>query len=125
MSQTSVKSIGQVGIPVRNLERAIRFYKDKLRLTFLFQSDTFSFFDCDGVRLFLSLPEKAGYSRASSVIYFSVENIRKTYENWQANGVEFIDEPHFIAKVGNQETWMAFFKDTEDNTLAIMSEIDV
>jgi hypothetical protein len=37
----------------------------------------------------------------------------------------FIDEPHIVAKMGQIETWMAFFKDGEDNTHAIMSEVTV
>ncbi len=40
-----------------------------------------------------------------------------------AMGVTFIDEPHLIAKMGQTETWMAFFKDGEGNTHAIMSEV--
>ena len=37
-------------------------------------------------------------------------------------GVEFVDEPHFIAKMPDHELWMTFFKDTEGNTLALMAE---
>ncbi|MBP1081945.1 hypothetical protein JOC74_002438 [Bacillus capparidis] len=33
--------------------------------------------------------------------------------------------PLFVAKIGQIETWMAFFKDTEDNTLALMSEVQI
>jgi methylmalonyl-CoA/ethylmalonyl-CoA epimerase len=39
--------------------------------------------------------------------------------------VTFIDEPHLIAKMGQTETWMAFFKDSEDNTHALMSEFEL
>jgi methylmalonyl-CoA/ethylmalonyl-CoA epimerase len=31
----------------------------------------------------------------------------------------------FVAKMGQTETWMVFFKDTEDNTHALMSEVQV
>jgi methylmalonyl-CoA/ethylmalonyl-CoA epimerase len=31
-------------------------------------------------------------------------------------------EPHLIAKMPDHELWMAFFRDSEDNTLAIMAE---
>ncbi|TDL31784.1 VOC family protein [Jeotgalibacillus sp. S-D1] len=125
MSNSPVQAVGQIGVPVRNLKRANQFYRDRLGLKFLFETDTMSFFDCEGVRLFLSLPEKEKFARASSVIYFTVGDIHQTYKKWHADGVEFIGEPHRINKSGNTETWMAFFKDPEENTLAIMSELAV
>ena len=38
-------------------------------------------------------------------------------------GVEFIDEPHLIARMPDHELWMSFFKDPSDNMLALMSEV--
>jgi methylmalonyl-CoA/ethylmalonyl-CoA epimerase len=37
-------------------------------------------------------------------------------------GVNFVDAPHLIAKMPDHELWMAFFNDTEGNTLALMHE---
>lgn len=33
--------------------------------------------------------------------------------------------PLFVAKIGQTETWMAFYKDTEDNTFVLMSEVQI
>ncbi|MGN7178717.1 VOC family protein, partial [Cytobacillus sp. SAFR-174] len=63
------------------------------------------------------------FAHSSSVIYFQVTNIKDTYERLVIKEVIFIDEPHVVAKMGQTETWMAFFKDTEDNTHALMSEV--
>jgi len=120
-----IRKVGQIGIPVKDVNRALEFYKDILGLPMLFNTDTMAFFECNGVRLLLSLPEKEEFARPSSVLYFQVENIDDTYEELQDKGVSFIDNPHLIAKMGNVETWMAFFKDSEDNTHAIMSEVQV
>jgi methylmalonyl-CoA/ethylmalonyl-CoA epimerase len=125
MVMNSIQKIGQIGVPVKDLEKAIDFYKEVLGLTLLFKMDSLAFFDCNGVRLLLSLPEKEEFAFASSVIYFQVENIKELYENFLKKGVQFIDEPHMVAKVGQTETWMAFFKDTEDNTHALMSEVQI
>ncbi|MBS4200931.1 VOC family protein [Bacillus sp. FJAT-49732] len=122
---TGMQKIGQIGVPVQNLIRALSFYKDSLELPLLFNTDTMAFFECNGIRLLLSLPEKEEFAHPSSVIYFQVANIHNTYEKLKAKGVTFIDEPHLIAKMESVETWMAFFKDTEDNTHAIMSEVQV
>lgn len=39
-----MKTIGQVSIPVKNLERAVSFYRDLLKLPLLFETDTMAFF---------------------------------------------------------------------------------
>ncbi|MBV7508404.1 VOC family protein [Bacillus sp. sid0103] len=119
----NVQKVGQIGVPVKDLDRAIYFYKDLLDLPLLFNTDTMAFFECNGLRLFLSLPENEQFAHSSSVIYFHVENIKETYQKMIEKGVNFIDEPHIVAKVGQTETWMTFFKDTEENTHALMSEV--
>lgn len=118
-----IKKIGQIGVPAKDIERATAFYKDKLGLQLLFNTDTMAFFDCDGVRLLVSLPEKEEFAHASSILYFHVEDIRHAYEEYTEKGIVFIDEPHMVAKMGQTETWMVFFKDTEDNMHGFMSEV--
>ncbi|WP_339252790.1 VOC family protein [Sporosarcina sp. FSL W8-0480] len=117
-----IKQIGQIGVPAKDIERATAFYKDKLGLQLLFNNDVMAFFDCGGVRLFVSLPEKEEFAHPSSVLYFHVEDIQQAYENYKAKGIVFIDKPHMVAKMGQTETWMVFFKDTEDNMHGLMSE---
>ena len=82
-----------------------------------------AFFDCAGVRLMLSLPERPSFDHPSSVLYFTVEDLRMAYRTLAARGVPFIDEPHLIAKMPDHELWMAFFTDTEGNTHGLMSEV--
>ena len=120
-----ISKIGQVAVPVKDLERAVTFYKEQLGLQLLFQTDNMAFYDCNGLRLLLSLPEKEDFARASSVLYFHVEHIQATYKDFMAKGIVFTDEPHLIAKMGQTETWMVFFEDTEGNTHALMSEVNV
>ena len=121
----TIDSIKQIGIPVKELSRAVKFYKEELQLPLLFETDTMAFFDCNGLRLLLSFPEKEEYAHASSVLYFHTTDIESMYSQLVNNGVSFIDKPHIVAKMGNTETWMAFFKDTEENTHALISEIEV
>ena len=125
METTMVQKVGQIGVPVKDLNRALDFYKKKLGLSLLFNTDSMAFFECDGLRLMLSLPEKDVFAHSSSVIYFQVPNIKDTYESLVGKEVIFIDEPHVVAKMGQTETWMVFFKDTEENTHALMSEVQV
>jgi len=121
---TTIQGVGQIGVPVKELTRAVTFYKDTLALPLLFNTDTMAFFECNGLRLLLSLPEKEQFAHPSSVIYFQVEDIKATYQCLMEKGVIFIDEPHVVVKMGQTETWMTFFKDTEDNIHALMSEVN-
>ena len=123
MHTNPVQKVGQIGIPVKNIERATAFYQEKLGLPLLFNTDTMAFFDCEGVRLLLTLPENEQFAHPSSVIYLQVENIKAKYEELLSEGVKFIGEPHVVAKIGDIESWMVFFKDTEENTHAFMSEV--
>lgn len=121
---TIINSLGQIAVPVKDINRAMSFYKDVLGLPLLFNTDTMAFFDCNGVRLLLSLPEKEQFTNASSVLYFQVDDIHASYKELSEKGVPFTDEPHFIAKMGATETWMVFFNDTEGNMHALMSEFE-
>ncbi|WP_078381992.1 VOC family protein [Sutcliffiella halmapala] len=125
MKAELIQNVGQIGIPVKDLNRALDFYKEKLGLSLLFNTDNMAFFECNGLRLMLTLPEKEEFANSSSVIYFQVNNIQDTYEHLIDKEVTLIDKPHVVAKVGQTETWMVFFKDTEDNTHALMSEVQV
>lgn len=120
----NIQKINQIGVSVKDINRAVNFYK-ALSLPLLFSTDTMAFFDCNGTRILLSLPEKEEFSHPSSVIYFQVDNIKETYEKFMNDGISFVDEPHIVAKMDGIETWMTFFKDTEGNTHAFTSEVEV
>ena len=120
----SLSQIGQIAIPVHDVERATAFYRDTLGMRLLFQvQPKMAFFDCGGVRLMLSLPEGEGQDHPASVLYYKVDDIHGAAESLAARGVTLESPPHLIAKMPDHELWMAFFKDTEGNTLAVMSEV--
>ena len=53
-----IQKVGQIGVPVKDLSRAIGFYKDKIGLSLLFNTDSMAFFECNNMRLLLSLQKK-------------------------------------------------------------------
>lgn len=121
--QISLSRIGQIAIPVSDLKRAIEFYRDTLGMKFLFDVPKMAFFDCAGVRLLLTLPEEVEANKQSSIIYYAVSDINSATSVLIRRGVEFISEPHMVAKMPDHDLWMAFFRDSEGNTLALMSEV--
>ena len=115
--------IGQISMTAQDVDRATAFYKDTLQLPFLFRFGDLSFFDCAGIRLMVSKPEKPEFDHPGSVLYFKVPDIRAAYRELGERGVTFEGEPHLIARMPDHELWMAFFTDSEGNTLALMSEV--
>jgi methylmalonyl-CoA/ethylmalonyl-CoA epimerase len=115
--------IGQILVPVRDLRRAVEFYRDILGMRFLFEVPRMAFFDCGGIRLLLGLPEGDGPAQPATVIYYKVDDIRESYESLRARGVRFKGEPHFVARLTDHDLWMAFLIDSEENLLALMSEV--
>ena len=118
-----LSQIGQISVNVHDLERAAAFYRDTLGMKHLFTVPKMAFFDCNGIRLMLGLPEKPEFDHPSSVIYFKVNDIQNTFQTFSEHGVKFEDAPHLIAKMPDHDLWMAFFRDSENNLLALMSEV--
>jgi len=120
---TTLARIGQIAINAHDVDRATAFYRDVLGLKHLFRAGQLSFFDCGGVRLMLDRPEKPEFDHPSSIIYFQVGDIRAAHRRLKDAGTKFEDEPHVIAQMPTHDLWMTFFRDTEGNLLALMSEV--
>jgi len=119
----NLRHIEQVAIPVRDLARATAFYRDTLGMKFLFEAPPhLAFFDCDGVRLALSISTDPMYDPPGSILYYRVPDIEAAHAELGERGVEILQGPHRVAVLGDFEIWMAFFEDTEGNTLAVTSE---
>jgi len=116
--------ISQIAIPVKDVPRAVAFYRDVLGMKFLFDAPPqLAFFECGGIRLMLSRPEKPEFDHPASVIYYKVPDIRAAHDTLVNRGVRFEGEPHLIARMPDHDLWMAFFWDVEGNMLALMSEV--
>ena len=119
----SLSRIGQIAVVVKDVERATAFYRDVLGMRFLFAYPGLAFFDCDGVRLMLSKPEKKEFDHPGSILYFRVPDIQQAYTILRERGVRFEDEPHLIARMTDHDLWMAFFEDLDDNVMGLMAEV--
>jgi methylmalonyl-CoA/ethylmalonyl-CoA epimerase len=119
-----ITRLGQISVNAKDVDRAAAFYQDVLGLQLLFKAPPgLAFFDCGGVRLMLDRAEKPEFDHPSSVLYFSVPDIQSAYARLKENGVRFEDEPHMIVKMPTHDLWMTFFRDSEGNLLALMSEV--
>ena len=123
MTNLTLGKIGQINVPAKDIGRATAFYRDVLGLPFLFEAPNMAFFDCAGVRLLLEVPQDPAFDHPSSIIYFLVEDIHGRWGELLASDVEAAAAPALIARMPDHELWMAFFNDSEGNTLALMEEV--
>ena len=117
-----LSAIGQILVPVRDVNQARDFYRDRLGMRFLFEFPGMAFFDAGGVRLYLAEPEAPDFQGVAT-IYYRVEDLDTAYETLRGRGVAFTDAPHLVHRDGTTQLWMAFAKDPDGNNVALMSEV--
>ena len=122
-SGAGIKQIGQIAINVHDTNRAVEFYRDTLGLKHLFTAGNLAFFDCGGVRLMLSPPEKAEFDHPSSILYFKVDDIQAAHQRLMHQNVKMEDKPHLVARMPDHELWLNEFRDSENNLMCLMSEV--
>ena len=122
-SGLALQKIRQIAINVHDPDRAVAFYRDILGLQLLFRAGHLAFFDCDGIRLMLSPPEKPEFDHPSSILYFKVEDIQQAYAELRARNVPTEGVPNLVAKMPDHDLWLAEFRDSEGNVMCLMAEV--
>jgi DNA-binding CsgD family transcriptional regulator/catechol 2,3-dioxygenase-like lactoylglutathione lyase family enzyme len=113
--------IGQISRSVRDIQQSESWYRDVLGLTHLYTFGKMAFFDMAGTRLYL---QEAQSPSAESILYLRVPDIQLAHDTLKSRQVEFISAPHLIHKhPDGTEEWMAFFKDPEGRSFALMSQV--
>ena len=116
-------TVGQLLIPVTDLERAIAFYRDSLGLRFLFSAPPqMSFFQAGSVRLLVGVPESGAAAMRGSMVYFKVTDIQQVFDTLHSRGVAMGDRPHVVHRTPTMELWLCEFRDPDGNMLALMCE---
>jgi methylmalonyl-CoA/ethylmalonyl-CoA epimerase len=117
----NISQIGQIALPVGDVDRAEAFYEKVLGLRKLYRYGELTFFDCSGVRLLLEKSrDMDGVKRGC--IYFRCADIALAVAELKKRGLAFDSAPHLIAKMSDHDLWMAFFTDPDGHTLALMQE---
>jgi len=118
----NLSHIGQIALAVSDVDRAEAFYEKSLGLRKLYRFGELTFFDCAGVRLMIERAHAPENVAHASVIYFRCADIALAVHELRGRGVVFDGEPHLIAKMDDHDLWMAFFKDPDGHTLALMQD---
>ena len=118
----NISQIGQIALPVVNVDRAEAFYEKVLGLRKLYRFGDLTFFDCAGVRLLLEKTIHPETVTHTGCIYFRCSDIALAVAELANRGLTFDSSPHLIAKMDDHDLWMVFFKDPDGHTLALMQE---
>jgi methylmalonyl-CoA/ethylmalonyl-CoA epimerase len=118
--ELNLNQIGQIALPVSDVDRSEAFYEKVIGLRKLFRFGDLSFFDCAGVRLLLD--KATGDIHPSGCLYFRCADIALVVAELEKRGASFQSKPHLIARMDDHDLWMAFFKDPDGHTLALMQE---
>jgi methylmalonyl-CoA/ethylmalonyl-CoA epimerase len=107
-----------VMLGVRDIERAVAFYAERLGLTSAGRFEEFAFFEAGGIKLCLS----GGLGQARRCdgkepveVVFGVAGVRQAFEALRATGVEFLSEPHVVDGVN----FVANFEDPDGHLLTL------
>ncbi|MDV8148292.1 VOC family protein [Arthrobacter sp. B10-11] len=116
----------QIAQHASDLQRAAGFYAALLgaEARAVFDPPGLLFFDLDGVRLLLES------GAPSALIYLAVPDVRASVAGLRDRGVEILEEPAVIfshednrlGPAGTDE-WMAFIRDSEGNTVGLVSQL--
>lgn len=113
--------IGQIYVTAHDLDRAVAFYRDRLGMRMLFQVPQMAFFQCGEVTVMLGVPESQEFDHPASIVYYAVEDIEAAHATLLDRGVTFTRDPALTHRAPDHELWIGFFKDSEDNTVALMA----
>lgn len=107
-------------IYVTNMDRSIEFYTKKLGCEIVFASAEFTHLSISGHETKIGLHSTEGeYSgqRISTEVTFEVSSVREIQKQLEERGVEFFRDAVIIAP----NTWIANFRDPDNNNLSITS----
>ena len=62
-----------------------------------------------------------GANEPESRVYFDVDDIQKAVAVLSNRGVKIEAKPSIVGQLGDTDVWIAAFRDSEDNIMALMS----
>lgn len=110
----------QVALTVRDLPRAIAFYRDTLGLPLMFESNNMAFFDVDGMRLMVALDPKRAANRSTAILYFDVADLDAKVASLAAAQVKLEGAVETVQRTAQGDLKLQQFVDPDGNALAVM-----
>jgi len=119
----TARGVGQILVQVKDVDRAVTFYRDALGLPVWMHlsEQRMAFLDAGGVRLYLDgNPSDESFS---SLVYYTVDSVEDAYEQLQQQGATAWIEPHVVHRTETSELRVALLRDPEGNGFAVMADV--
>jgi catechol 2,3-dioxygenase-like lactoylglutathione lyase family enzyme len=116
-----LKGIGQILVPVTDVDRAAGFYEHVLGLPVSMRFPGIAFFDAGGVRLYLATVPQEDF-RGRATVYFWVDDVSATLDLLESRGATVRERPGVVFRAGTYDLWMAFVTDPDGNQIGVMRE---
>ncbi len=113
----------QVALTTTDLPRAMTFYRDKLGLPLLFETNGMAFFNVAGMRLMIALDAKRPSGRPTSILYFDAPEFKKSHDYLVAAGVALNGPVETVQRTSTGSLMLQQFTDPDGNALAIMGTV--
>ncbi|HSY66334.1 MAG TPA: hypothetical protein VK829_17195 [Terriglobales bacterium] len=70
-----------------------------------------------------TLPERPEFDQPASILDFRVPDIQAAHARLVERNTKIEGEPHIVARMPDHDLWLAEFRDSEGNIMALMSEV--
>ena len=116
-----LKGVGQILVPISDLDRAVEFYERVLGLPVLMRFPGIAFLDAGNLRLYLAKVPQADF-QGRATIYFWVDEVGGTLDELRGRGAPVREEPEIVHAAEAHDLWMAFVTDPDGNQIGLMRE---
>jgi len=109
--------VSMIMLGVRDLEKSLSFYRDRLGIDVRQRIPGFAFLDSGALTIVLSEPLAKNVSplAGATEVIFSVNDVRASYEALKNQGVEFSQDPRNVSG----PMWAANFRDPDGHLLTL------
>ena len=112
-----LSTVGFIMLATADLQRAVKFYRDMLRLDLSASTDEFAFFNAGGITLVIStaLARSLDGKPGAVEVVFSVASVEAAYRALRDRELQFTHSPHSVAGTN----WAANFTDLDGHALSL------
>jgi catechol 2,3-dioxygenase-like lactoylglutathione lyase family enzyme len=116
---TELKSVGQILVPVSDVDKSVTFYQDVLGLPVLMRFPGIAFMDAGAVRLYLATVPQADY-QGRATVYFWVDDVTGAQARLVERGALDRERPSLVWEAPDYDFWLAFVADPDGNNIGLM-----